>query len=133
PPLHYLTAALRFYANDMLGTGSQYRGWQNYLEAPMSYCGLLSLVIFPQAFVRTSWRVRIIYALLIGAIFVPIAFPWFRYLFWAFQGDYYRTFSLFSLFGILTLAMTAFSGYTREQVLSFVILAITIAVLLGVL
>ncbi len=42
-PLHYITAALRPFANDLLGTGYDFRGWQNYLEAPLSYCGLFFL------------------------------------------------------------------------------------------
>ena len=28
-------------------------------------------------------------------MYLPTVFPWFRYLFWFFQGDYYRTYSLF--------------------------------------
>jgi len=53
-PLHYITAALRPFANDLLGTGYDFRGWQNYLEAPLSYCGLFSLVMLPQAFIRAA-------------------------------------------------------------------------------
>src|SRR5437588_3590583 len=29
---HYVTAAVRFLGNDLLGVGDQYHGWQNYLE-----------------------------------------------------------------------------------------------------
>jgi hypothetical protein len=34
------SAFLRFFSNDLLGTGSDYRGWQNYMEAPVLYCGI---------------------------------------------------------------------------------------------
>jgi hypothetical protein len=132
-PLHYITAVLRPYANDMLGTGSDYCGWQNYLEAPMTYCGLISLVLFPQVFVGTARRTRVLYALLLGALLVATVFPWFRYLFWGFQGDYYRTFSLFWIFGIITLAMTVFSRYIEGHALNLWLLALTVFVLLGVL
>src|SRR5262249_46279119 len=47
----YLTAILRSFSNDIIGSGSSFRGWNNYLEAPMSYCGLLPLLLLPQVFV----------------------------------------------------------------------------------
>ena len=106
---HYVTAALRPFSNDMLGTAESFRGWQNYLEAPMSYCGLLCLVIFPQAFVGASRRDKIIYGLFLGGILLTTVFPWFRFCFWLFQGDYYRALSLFSILGLITLSMVAFS------------------------
>jgi len=131
--LHYITAALRPFANDLLGTGYNFRGWQNYLEAPMSYCGLFSLVMLPQVFTGCARRVRVIYVLFLGAVLIPTVFPWFRYLFWGFQGDYYRTFSLFSIFGVITLAMTAFSRYAKDQSLNLWVLGGTILALMGIL
>ncbi|MDQ6623275.1 MAG: YfhO family protein, partial [Verrucomicrobiota bacterium] len=85
---HYATAILRFFANDMAGAGDDFRGWQNYLEAPIYYCGLISLLLFPQFFRLGSRRNRFIAAAFLIGILIPIAFPWFRYLFWLFQGDY---------------------------------------------
>ena len=35
---HYVTALTRLYANDLIGTADDFRGWQNYLEAPLTYC-----------------------------------------------------------------------------------------------
>jgi uncharacterized membrane protein YfhO len=130
---HYITAVLRPFGNDLLGTGSDFRGWQNYLEAPLTYCGLLCLVMLPQVLIGCARRVRIVYLLFLGAVLVATVFPWFRYLFWAFQGDYYRTFSLFSIFGMITLGMAAFSRYTGDQSLSFPVLGLTIFVLGGIL
>lgn len=131
--LHYMTAILRPFGNDMLGTGSDFHGWRNYLEAPMSYCGLLSLILLPQIFVGTIWRRRIFYALFLGALVLTTTFPWFRYLFWGFQGDYYRTLSLFSVFGIITLAMTAFSRYSERGRFNLWVLAGTLLLLEGTL
>lgn len=54
--LHYVTAALRPFGNDILGTAEAFRGWQNYLEAPLTYCGLLCLVVIPQVFVGARRR-----------------------------------------------------------------------------
>ena len=36
-------------------------------------------------------------------------FSWWRYFFWLFQGDYYRTYSLFCVLGVITLSMISFS------------------------
>src|ERR1700737_3561963 len=124
--LHYITAALRPFANDLLGTGTKFRGWQNYLEAPVTYCGLFCLLIFPQVFIGAKPGGRVIYGLLLGSIVVPTLFPWFRYLFWGFRGDYYRVFSLFSIFGIITLSMTAFSRYIQGARVNFWLLPVKI-------
>jgi Bacterial membrane protein YfhO len=132
-PLHYTTAILRIFANDMVGTGSDFRGWQNYLEAPMSYCGLLCLLLFPQVFRGATLRQRLIYGLFTIFLVLPVVFPWFRYLFFAFQGDYYRTFSLFSIFGLITLSVTALSRYSKGAPLNLWVLGITLCLLLGTL
>ncbi|MEP6698522.1 MAG: YfhO family protein [Verrucomicrobiota bacterium] len=131
--LHYITAALRLLANDLLGTADDYRGWLNYLEAPLTYCGLLSLLLLPQAFLEASRRQRVIYALfLIGAI-LPTVFPWLRYLFWLFQGDYYRAYSLFSVLGIATLGAIAFSRYVEGRFFNLWLLAGMAFLLLAIL
>jgi uncharacterized membrane protein YfhO len=130
---HYITAALRPFANDMIGAGDGFHGWLNYLEAPLTYCGLLCLVIFPQVFVGATRRRRVIYFLLLAGIVIPTVFPWFRYLFWLFQGNYYRTFSLFSILAVITLSMIAFSRYIQFRSLNLWVLAATTLILAGTL
>ena len=132
-PLYYVTAALRPFSTDMAGTGNEFRGWENYFEAPMSYCGLLSLLMFPQVFIAATRRQRILYGLFLSFIIVPVAFPWFRYFFWLFHGGYFRAFSLFSILGIIALSMKAFSRYTESKRLNLWVLIVTLVVLLGVL
>ena len=132
-PVYYLTAALRPFSTDMLGTGDEFQGWlHNYFEAPMTYCGLLGLLMVPQAFIGASRQQRILYGLFLGFVFVPVIFPWFRYLFWVFEGGYFRAFSLFSVLGIITLSMTAFSRYTQGKPLSPWILGASLVLLLSV-
>ena len=132
-PLHYFTALLRPFANDILGVAAEFRGSQNYLEAPIPYCGLLCLVVLPQVFVGASRRHTIMIALLFAALLIPILFPWFRYLFWLFQGDYYRTYSLFSIFAVIILAMIVFSRYSEGKRLNLILLAITTLCLIAIL
>ncbi|MEN3367961.1 MAG: hypothetical protein V7609_104 [Verrucomicrobiota bacterium] len=132
-PLHYATAISRPFANDLLGTGDGFQGWQNYVEAPATYCGLICLVILPQVFIGATPRQRIIYVLFIAAVLVTTIFPWFRYLFWLFQGDYYRTYSLFTILGMITLSMTALSNWLKTGRLNSWLLAGTVIALLAVL
>jgi len=133
-PVYYVTAALRPFSTDMLGTGDEFQGWMNnYFEAPMTYCGLLCLLMVPQVFIGASRRQRILYGLFLGFVFVPVIFPWFRYLFWIFQGGYFRAFSLFCVLGIITLSMTAFSRYSHGKPLSLWILGASLLLLLSVL
>ena len=98
----------------------------------MTYCGLLCLLMVPQAFIGASRRQRILYGLFLGFIFVPVIFPWFRYLFWVFEGGYFRAFSLFSVLGIITLSMTSFSRYTQGKPLSPWILGASLVLLMSV-
>ena len=132
-PVYYVTAALRPFSTDMLGTGDEFWGWTNYFEAPMTYCGLLCLLMVPQAFIGASRRQRILYGLFLSFVFVPVIFPWFRYLFWIFKGGYFRAFSLFAVLGIITLSMTAFSRYTQRKPLNLWILGASLLLLLSVL
>ena len=132
-PLYYITNVLRPFSSDLLGTGDAYRGWENYYEAPLSYCGLIALLLSPQAFAAATRRQRILCAIFLILIVIPMVFPWFRYLFWLFQGGYFRAYSLFSVFAILVLSMTAMSRYIERGTINLWLLAVTVAVLLGIL
>ncbi len=129
-PLSYLTAALRPFGNDLLGSGDKFRGWENYFEAPATYCGLLPILILPQAFVGATKNQRLVYALFLCFVIVPILFPWFRFLFWAFRGGYFRGFSLFSVLGIIAVAGKVFSEYTARGRLNLIVLTATVVLLL---
>lgn len=131
--LYYMTAALRAFANDLMGAGDGFRGWVNYFEAPLTYCGLVCLALVPQAFVGATRRQKIIYAILLAALIIPTLFPWFRHLFWLFQGNYFRTYSLFWVFAFVTLSLTAFSRWLQGRALNLWLLAATIIVLAAVL
>lgn len=105
---YLITLMLRAFSSDLLGNGSGFQGWQNYLEAPMSYCGLASLLLIPQVFNFLKARQKIVYGFFIGIFIFAEIFPWFRRGFWLFQGDYFRDFSLygsiiFILFSVLAL------------------------------
>lgn len=130
---HYLTAILRPFSNDILGTGKGFRGWSNYLEAPTNYCGLVCLIVLPQAFGGITRRQRILYGGFLCFVILPIVFPWLRHLFWLFQGGYYRALSLFSSFGVITLSMTTLSRYVEGLRLNLGGISATFLILLGIL
>ena len=130
PHLQWVTTLLRPFGNDILGSGTDFRGWKNYLEAPLTYCGVLSLLLFPQAFASSTCGQRVRYSLIVCFILIPSIFPWFRHLFWLFQGEYYRTYSLFAVLGVLAISMSALSRYTEQGSLHLPILALTAVMLL---
>jgi hypothetical protein len=132
-PLHYVTAALKPFSNDILGTGSTFRGWQNYLEAPITYCGLLCLLLLPQVFLGETKRRKVVYALFVAITLVLTIFPWFRYLFWLFEGDYCRDYSLFWVLGTIGLSLIVFSRYIEARPLNLWLLMATAIALIGIL
>ena len=129
-PVLRFTTTFRTFGSDMLGTGMEFKGWQNYLEAPLFYCGIFSLVAFPQAFVAFSKKQRIAYGILTALFVLPILFPYFRYSFWAYTGDYYRALSL-----VITIILLMFSARALDYILTtrkinLIVLGGTVAFLL---
>ncbi len=82
------TAICRTFASDILGSGNDFKGWQNIMEAPLFYCGLPSLLLIPQLFFYTTKRLKIIFGVFLGIWLIPVIFPYFRYAFSFFTGDY---------------------------------------------
>ncbi|MCB0515881.1 MAG: YfhO family protein [Bacteroidetes bacterium] len=108
---HYYTAAIRFMGNDYLGNGTLFSGWRNYLEAPIFYVGLLFLLLIPQVFFLSKNKKL---KLWIGGILILwaliICFPYLRYAYYLFTGDYYKHgISLFVSFSLVLFGLTSFS------------------------
>jgi uncharacterized membrane protein YfhO len=127
------TTTFRAFGSDMLGSGSAFQGWQNYLEAPLFYCGILCLVTFPQAFAGMDKRRRIAYGILAGIFALPIFFPFFRYSFWAYTGDYFRTYSLVVTLLLLLFTAKGLNYIITEGRVNLIILGVTVAFLLFLL
>lgn len=124
------TTTFRAFGSDMLGTGSNFKGWQNYLEAPLFYCGIFCLVAFPQFYSSLSKRQKMFYGAITVLFCLPIIFPYFRYAFWAFSGDYYRTLSLVIVVFMVMFSARAVSYIEQKNTINKVVLGITILVLL---
>jgi len=124
-PKNLVTAISRFFSNDLLGTGSNFSGYKNYLEAPLLYCGLLNLLIFPQAFLFADRKRKAVFFGLIFFSIFPIIFPFFRHVFWLFTGDYYRTFSFFIMLIVLFGGVYSLNLIVTRNKLSIMLLVIT--------
>jgi len=127
---HNMAVILRFFSNDLLGNGSNYRGWYNYLEAPLVYVGLLPLLMMPQIFLLTSKKKALTYALFFIILILPVVFPYFRYALWLFSGDYYRGYSFFVGLAFLFLALFTISEITGTKRINLFVLAGTLAVMM---
>jgi uncharacterized membrane protein YfhO len=127
---HYLTSFMRFFSSDMLGTGSNFRGWYNYLEAPLFYCGLISLVLLPHFLRLFDTRKKIIYSILLLVFVFPVIFPFFRYSFWLFTGDYYRAFSLFVVLAVLLVSLKSIDTIDRKSRTNIMVTGATLFLLL---
>lgn len=129
------TAILRFFSNDILGSGMSFKGWKNILEAPMFYCGLLTLVLAPQIFPILDKKVRTFFIAFIGIWLLPILFPYLRFAFWLFTGDYYRAYSFFVGLILLYYALLALDHITKYRKLNIPLLigtAIFLLILLNI-
>lgn len=127
------TNFMRLFSTNMIGNAETFRGWNNYMEAPMFYCGLLSLVATPQVFYFGNRKTRIIYGVLLGLCFWVMLFPYFRYTFWLFTGDYYRTLGLFTLFALLYLNLKAIQQILEQKKIGLIALLATVVILFIIL
>ncbi len=113
-PIQYVSDVLRMFSSDLMGTGNDFKGWSNYLESPILYSGLVNLLLAPQFFCFLDRTRKVVYAATLGVCVTPFIFPYFRYLFWGFTGDYFRTFSFFMALAPLYMGMRGLS-YADEQ------------------
>ncbi len=120
---HNVTALMRTFANHMMGAGSDYQGWRNYLEAPCFYMGLITLLFVFQFFVLAERRRKWIYGSLLMFWLILIIFPWFRYAFYGFAGNYYKgALSLFIPFSFLFTGMLGFQEILKGKPLNKLVL-----------
>jgi uncharacterized membrane protein YfhO len=127
------TTLLRLFSNDLLGVGNSFQGYRNYMEAPLLYCGLASLLLAPHLFYYADRRRKLIYGAVVLLCAVPLLFPFFRWAFWGFSGDYYRTLSLLVVVFLLWFSLQSLSLLDRTGRLSPWLLAGTLATLLAFL
>ena len=120
------TGVMRLFSNDMIGSGSNFKGWDTILGAPMFYCGLPCLLLVPQVFQFLSKRKRVVFTLFLAIWLLPMAFPYFRRAFWLFTGDYYRAYSFFVTVVIMYYSVFALDFIIRQRKVNVPILLTTL-------
>ena len=124
------TEVMRFFSSDILGSGIKFKGWQNFLEAPMFYCGLVSLLLFPQVFQFLDKKVKRVAVVVILIWLLPIVFPYFRQALWVFSGDYYRAYSFFVALIVLVFSILSFNFIVVNRKINLKLFIGTLVVLL---
>jgi uncharacterized membrane protein YfhO len=121
------STTFRAFGSDMIGTGSKFTGWQNYLESPLFYCGILCLVTFTQFIPsRATGRQKFAYGIFTLVWTLPVIFPFFRYAFWAFSGNYFRTLSLLITIILVTGTARALHRIMETGKLNKTVLCVTV-------
>lgn len=131
--LQGVTEIMRLFSNDLMGTGSRFTGWKNYLGAPVFYAGLLPLLLAPQVLFLKNKKKQLLVAGFMFIWIIPLIFPFFRYALYVFMGDYYK--HGLSLFIPVILLMCGLYGLENieKTSLNYIIILITLLVLLTVL
>ena len=123
----------RSFSNDLLGSGANYKGWMNYLESPLTYVGLVPLLLsFYGVFYGEKNDVKMHRFLLILVI-VGFAFPYIRYAFWGFQLNYFRIYSMFLGFFLFFIGIRTFNKIIVDQFISKKFIYISFVIVLIIL
>ena len=122
---HGSTMILRFFSNDIIGSGSNFQGWVNYFEAPVFYIGILSLLLFPHIFNYLNKKEKIVYGSFLGFWLLTLIFPYLRHAILAFTGDYYRFgFDFFIPFILLFFSIKALNEVDNSFKINYYMLGI---------
>jgi len=132
--LDRVTVILRTFSTDIMGNGSNFKGWYNYLEAPAFYCGLSTLIIFPQVFTHLTKKQKILYGSLL-IFWLLIAFiPYLRYTLLLYVGDYYkRGIDLFIPVIFIFFSMKALTAIEKSFKINWIILVLSLLVYITLL
>ncbi len=121
-PVQLGTCIDRFFSSDLLGTADQFKGFGNYLEAPMFYCGIPCLLLTPLVFGYLSNRDRKLFGGLLALWLLPIIFPYLRHAFWLFSGDYFRTYALYVALIFLIFSAACLDKIAKQNHIKIVLL-----------
>jgi uncharacterized membrane protein YfhO len=130
-PIELMTSVMRSFSSDLMDTGSQFKGWRNYLEAPIFYVGIITLLLIPQVFQFLDKKRKLIFGIFGGIWFLTIIFPYLRHSLYLFSGDYYKSgLSFFVPVTMLFMGINALSYIDRLGKINIKVLLVTFIVLL---
>lgn len=129
PGVEFSSLMSRFFSNDLLGSGTNFKGWMNYLESPLTYFGLIPFILsFYGLFIGDKKELKI-HRFLFILVFIGFAFPYVRYAFWGFQLNYFRIYSMFLAFFLFFIGIRTFDRILIEQEIKKLFLYIAIPVI----
>lgn len=131
--LQFGTFVMRQFSSDLMGSGNQFSGWYNFLEAPVSYSSILSLILLPISFFYFNAHEKKVFGVWLAIWIFTLIFPYFRTMVWAFTGDYYRGYSMFFVIIFVLYASIAFERIIKSGKVNVVGLALSVVSLLSLL
>jgi len=129
-PEEWLSSLYGLFAPDLLGRGSFYSGWANYLEGPHLYVGTLAVLLLPQAFFGRSRRLQGVLLIAVAAVLLYLFVPYARYALNGFSGVYYKTSSFWVSLVVAGMGVLALDNLVRRRVLNIWVLGGTLVLLL---
>lgn len=99
------------FNKNLLGIGSQYAGWGNYLEGPGFYIGTLGLLLIPQLWLAGGAFRRGLLVVAVG-LSLYFLFPAFRYAAYGFAIQYFRVSTLW-----ITMLLVLLAAWSLDHVL----------------
>ncbi len=113
---YYLTLFSRFFSNNLSGDGINYFGYsRNYMVAPQVYSGLIMVLLAPQVLSVKDTKTKKALIAIVMISFITLIFPFFAYLFNAFQELYYRwTFGIIVL-NVISVALILNSVFKSNE------------------
>jgi uncharacterized membrane protein YfhO len=125
----YLSAFYRFFSSDVLGVFYKYSGALNCLEGPLFYCGLINLLLMPQAFYLSDKKTRRFFMFGIFASLAYLVFPNIHLLLNGFIRVSFKLSSLWICVVLLVITACAVDAIANGSVLNKKILLATFAFL----
>ena len=123
------TAFFKTFSTNIYGI-LEYYGSRNYLEDPLFYCGILTVILIPLVFSYISKREKIAYTISILLIFIYIFSPFIRYALSGFSVNYYKISSFWIIIIMLYIGSHSLSCIIKNRQISKLTLFITILILM---
>lgn len=128
------TAFLRLFSSDIIGTADTFKGWYNYLEAPLFYCGLICVVLVFQLFGLLSKSEKVTYGTFMGFWLLVVLFPGLRHAIHLYLGEYYKVgINFFIPILLIFFAMQALSRIEKMDKINPAVMLVSLILLIALL
>ena len=129
PTIELYTAFFKIFSTNIYGI-TKYLGSRNYLEDPLFYCGILTVILIPLAFNYINKREKIAYTISILLIFLYVFSPFIRNALSGFSGNYYKISSFWIILIMLYIGAHSLSCIIKNKQTNKLTLFITILILI---